>query len=132
MGQRLFNNIDTQQQPSTPPCVATPCHCNFTNEAIEDGSASLPDEAVEKVEVAQESVSKLTKSISSLLNQMREHKGSNDLLDSSFTKLAADLAAMRECYVKLENILLLGKAPDGSTATCQKICGEVCACARNR
>ena len=81
----------------------------------------LPEQALEKLQVAQVSVQKLQKAVTSLITNMKEHRGKNDLIDSAFTNLADELATLRAADNTLDGIQVLGLMPDKTTTTCKKV-----------
>ena len=80
----------------------------------------LPEQALEKLQTAQVSVQKLQKALTSLITNMKGHRGKNDLIDSAFTNLADELATLRAADNTLDGIQVLGLMPDNTTATCKK------------
>ena len=81
------------------------------SQASEAGDG-LPEQALEKLDVAQASVLKLLKAITTLMSKMKEHRGKNGLMDTAFNNLAGELVTLRAADSTLDGIKVLDLMPD--------------------
>ena len=81
----------------------------------------LPEQALEKLDVAQASAQKLLKAITNLMSKMKENRGKNGLMDTAFNNLAGELVTLRAADSTLDGIKVLEFTPDKTTATCKKV-----------
>ena len=73
-----------------------------------------------KLSEAQVAISKLMKSMTSAIGNLKDARGS-DLAKKSYGELAEDLKALRATDTALENIRVLCEVEDGSAASCSSV-----------